>query len=175
MQRILLLCLLPVVALAAAPGAEGFSRRLSPEDFRAAGLDKLSPAERDRLDALVEARHGSGTRRVEAAEPAPASARGVAAPAASARDTRVVVAPGAKVEYAAIETRLTGRFTGWEPRGVFSLENGQRWREANGTTYVTPPLESPKVRITAGALGAFWMEIEGVRIRVKVVRVDSGR
>ena len=88
MQRILLLCLLPVVALAAAPGAEGFSRRLSPEDFRAAGLDKLSPAERDRLDALVEARHGSGTRRVEAAEPAPASARGRATPVWSSLPAR---------------------------------------------------------------------------------------
>ncbi|HRE08909.1 MAG TPA: hypothetical protein PKX00_25045, partial [Opitutaceae bacterium] len=35
-----------------------FTRQLSPEDFAAAGLNKLTPAERERLDALI-ARRGS--------------------------------------------------------------------------------------------------------------------
>ena len=156
----------------------GFSRRLSSEDFRAAGLGKLTAQEIARLDALVEqerARTGAN----------PASAGGpdagtvVRAPvppsAKSDRDSKVVVAPGTKIEFSAVESRLTGVFTGWEPRGVFALENGQRWREANGSTYVSPPLPAPKVRITPGALGTFWMEIEGVRVRVKVVRLETGR
>ena len=74
-----------------------------------------------------------------------------------------------------MESRLEGKFSGWEPRGVFVFVNGQRWREANGSGYATPPLDSPRVRVAPGALGSFWLEIEGVRTRVKVVRVDTGR
>ena len=156
----------------------GFSRRLAPEDFRAAGLGKLSAEEIARLDALVEReRAGAGAKSANGGSPAVGTAvRAPITPAAkSDRDVKVVVAPGTKIEFSAVESRLTGVFTGWEPRGVFALENGQRWREANGSTYVSPPLPAPKVRITPGALGTFWMEIEGVRVRVKVVRVDTGR
>jgi hypothetical protein len=167
---------------AVAHAAEGgFTRGLSPDDFRAAGLGKLTAQEIALLDALVE-RHRGGPQagRVEAGAVLPGEAppavksREVPAPKAD-RDAKVVVAPGTRIEFAAVESRLTGAFTGWEPRGVFALENGQRWREANGTTYASPPLSAPKVRITPGALGTFWMEIEGVRVRVKVVRIDSGR
>ena len=156
----------------------GFSRRLAPEDFRAAGLGKLTGEEIARLDALVE-RERAGAVANPANAGGPDAGTVVRAPvppsAKSDRDSKVVVAPGTKIEFSAVESRLTGMFTGWEPRGVFALENGQRWREANGSAYVSPPLSAPKVRITPGVLGTFWMEIEGVRVRVKVVRVDSGR
>jgi hypothetical protein len=74
-----------------------------------------------------------------------------------------------------VESRLTGEFRGWEPRAVFALENGQRWQETGGSTYAGPPLAAPAVRIRAGALGAYWMRIEGVSREVKVRRVDAGR
>lgn len=178
-----LLCAgLLVSVIAVARAAEGgFTRGLSPDEFRAAGLGKLTAEEVARLDALVERHRGSaGAGRVDAGaarqvEAAP-GVKPREVPASKVdRDTKVVVAPGTKIEFSAVESRLTGVFTGWEPRGVFGLENGQRWREANGTTYVSPPLPAPTVRITPGALGTFWMEIEGVRVRVKVVRVDTGR
>lgn len=156
----------------------GFSRRLSPEDFRAAGLGKLTGEEIARLDALVE-RERAGAVANPASSGSPAGGTAVRAPvppsAQAGRDAKVVVAPGTKIEFSAVESRLTGVFTGWEPRGVFALENGQRWREATGSAYASPPLSEPKVRITPGVLGTFWMEIEGVRVRVKVVRVDTGR
>ncbi|MFZ9746599.1 MAG: hypothetical protein ACO3G4_08210, partial [Opitutaceae bacterium] len=62
-----------------------------------------------------------------------------------------------------------------EPRAVCALENGQRWQETGGTTYAGPPIAAPAGRIRAGALGAFWMRIEGVGREVKVRRVDAGR
>ena len=74
-----------------------------------------------------------------------------------------------------MESRLTGEFRGWEPRMVFALENGERWQETGGTTYAGSPLAAPAVRIRAGALGAYWMRIEGVGREVKVRRVDAGR
>ncbi|MFZ9839602.1 MAG: hypothetical protein ACO3JJ_13835, partial [Opitutaceae bacterium] len=84
-------------------------------------------------------------------------------------------AAAAAEEEAPVESRLTGEFRGWEPRAVFALENGQRWQETGGTTYAGPPIAAPAVRIRAGALGAFWMRIEGVGREVKVRRVDAGR
>lgn len=161
------------VLTAAAGGAE-FSRSLPPGDFREAGLAKLSEAELARLDELVNAFHAGGKAAPRPSVRLPADSATASFPEAPARGASVVVAAGTKVELAAVRSRLKGKFTGWEPRGVFALENGQRWREANGTTYAMPPLDAPEVRISPGALGSFWMEIEGVRTRVKVVRVDTG-
>lgn len=86
---------------------------------------------------------------------------------------KVLLLPGTKIEYSTLESRLVGDFQGWEKRTVFQLENGQRWRVAGSTSYVTPPMPPPKVRIVPGALGSFWMEIEGVNQRVRVESLDA--
>ena len=52
---------------------------------------------------------------------------------------------------------------------MLTLENGQRWQIANGGTYMTPALPSPNVKIVPANLGGFWMTIEGVANRVKVL------
>ena len=57
---------------------------------------------------------------------------------------------------------------------MFNLENGQRWQADSTGDYVTPPSPAPKVKIYPGMLGTFWMEIEGVRprVRVKPIRLE---
>jgi hypothetical protein len=74
----------------------------------------------------------------------------------------------------AIETRFAGDFKGWRRGTVFNLANGQRWQADSSEDYVTPPSKTPKVRIYPGMLGTFWMEIEGVRprVRVKPIRLE---
>ncbi|MBM3843750.1 MAG: hypothetical protein FJ397_10915 [Verrucomicrobia bacterium] len=161
--------LLPALALAGAlAAAEPFSRSLAPADFAAAGLGRLTPEELSRLDALIAARGAP-----------PPAAPAAAAPAIASAPARVPAAPSRRptvtAEEETVESRLTGEFRGWEPRTVFALENGQRWQETGGTTYAGPPLAAPAVRIRAGALGAYWMRIEGVGREVKVRRVDTGR
>ncbi len=161
-------CLLPALAFAGTlAAAEPFSRSLAPADFTAAGLGRLTPQELARLDALIAARAAPPSAATPSPAPAPAAARALAGPVRRA-------APVAE-ELEMIESRLTGEFRGWEPRTVFALENGQRWQETGGTTYAGPPVAAPAVRIRAGALGAFWMRIEGVRLEVKVRRFDAGR
>lgn len=158
--------LLPALAcVGALVAAEPFSRSLAPADFAAAGLGRLTPEEIARLDALIAAR---------AVAPAPLRAA-PANPAARVAPEPVRQTTPAAQEEASVESRLTGEFRGWEPRMVFALENGQRWQETGGTTYAGPPLATPAVRIRAGALGAYWMRIEGVSREVKVRRVDAGR
>lgn len=182
MRRWLLGMLGGVVLAAAGAAAERFSRAVDEAEFAAAGLAKLTPEELARLDALVDG-FKSGARRDATAEPRAAAAtkatrvakgEGQAEPGLLAK-AKVVLAPGTKVEFAAVESRIAGQFSGWSARTVFVLENGQRWQVSGGDSYVTPPVAGPAVKIAPGALGSFWMTIEGVRTRVRVVRVDAAR
>jgi hypothetical protein len=84
---------------------------------------------------------------------------------------KVLLTPGTAIEYSILESRLAGPFDGWQRRTEFTLENGQRWRHAGDTTYVTPAVMNPKVTITPGILGVFWMNVEGVKPRLKVTLV----
>ena len=71
--------------------------------------------------------------------------------------------------------RIAGDFTGWESKSIFLLENGQRWQVANAGRYYTPAIANPKVKIIPAAMGGFWMSIEGVSQRVKVIPVGGGK
>lgn len=169
-----------------------FSKAVRAEEFAAAGLGKLSPDEVARLDGLVReyksgalaaakreaavAAEARGTAEAKAAR-AEAETQAAKAEAAKAKKAeggllaraKVRLTPGTEIEYATVESRIAGNFTGWEGRAVLTLENGQRWQIANGGTYMTPALPSPNVKIVPANLGGFWMAIEGVANRVKVL------
>lgn len=86
---------------------------------------------------------------------------------------KVLLTPGTEIEYETVESRIAGDFKGWEGKTVLPLENGQRWQIANGGIYSSPPIPSPKVKIVPSNLGGFWMTIEGVASRVKVVPLGA--
>lgn len=178
-------------ALAGAVLAQGdFTTTLSAEERAAAGLEKLTPAELARLKALVE-RYKSGEVEVvqrEAQQKVAAveqeAATKVAAAEAKAKEAvveedkrepgwlkalvtlqRASDKPDAQ---AALESKFATEFRGWRGNTVFTLENGQRWQVDGTEEYVTPPQPAPKVRIKPGVFGTYWMEIEGVRPKVKV-------
>lgn len=69
-----------------------------------------------------------------------------------------------------IDSQITGSFEGWEPRSVFTLANGQRWRVTDGSQAMYR-LKDPKVRIRRGLLGAFYLEIPGTSANVRVRRM----
>jgi hypothetical protein len=76
-----------------------------------------------------------------------------------------------KDELDVIESSIAGSFEGWEATTLFRLTNGQVWRVADDSArphYV----ENPKIRITRGAFGAFYMEIQGTKIAPRVKRVQ---
>ena len=175
-----------MVALVGARAEEAFSKAIRPEDFAAAELTKLSPEALARLDALVQAyKSGAVTAaRVEAeAQAAKVAAETAAREQAKEKEkaaapgffakAKVLLAPGTQVEYGEIESRIAGEFAGWSGRTVFTLENGQRWQVANGGSYYSPVVASPKVKVFPAALGGFWMKIEGVNPRVKVLPLDK--
>lgn len=88
---------------------------------------------------------------------------------------KVLLTPGTQIDYSTLESRIVGEFRGWQGRTIFTLENGQRWQSAGESTYVSPLVLSPAVKIGPGMLGTFWMTVEGVKQRVKVTSVGAGK
>lgn len=71
----------------------------------------------------------------------------------------------------AIESTIPGDFEGWSGRSTFKLANGQVWQVSDDSArahYVT----NPKVKIRRGALGAFYLEIQGTNYSPRVKRVQ---
>ncbi|MDB6169977.1 MAG: hypothetical protein JWM88_2841 [Verrucomicrobia bacterium] len=174
-----------ICGLAVAWAEEPFSKAIRPEDFAAAELDKLSPEALARLDGLVQA-YKSGAVATARAEAETQAARQAAArekelaraqektrPASPGffAKAKVRLTPGTEVEYGEIESRIAGTFTGWSGSTIFTLENGQRWKVANGGEYYSTAVKNPGVKVYPAGLGGFWMQIEGVgpRVRVKPV------
>jgi hypothetical protein len=166
MRRILAASLLSFsLALAVSPvQAQEFSsleERMSARDFREAGLEKLSPEELARLNAWL-------------------AANGLAAPAAVATATPLGTAPPAedrrgfreRLDTREISARVAGTFTGWAGVTEITLDNGQVWRVTDPNSRLrTGAVESPRVTLRAGALGSWWMIVEGFNTRAPVERI----
>lgn len=84
---------------------------------------------------------------------------------------KVFLRPGTEVEYTRLESTLISEFKGWGAGTEFRLENGQIWRVTEGKYW--SPLEpaGKKVSIYPGALGSFFIEIEGVKPTPRVMNV----
>lgn len=113
-----------------------------------------------------------------AARPAPATATAgaaatpaaKAAPAPATASTFGLVAPKtAEPEF--VESQILGAFEGWESHTTFKLANGQYWQIADGSR-AAYYLQSPKVKVRKGALGAFYLDIDGAKASPRVKRVQ---
>lgn len=169
-------CLVALLMTARVFADTDFSKTLSAEEFSAAGLSKLNADELARLNALIEAQRSSSLEKVR--RETVNSAAGKRGEAAAGKENglldrlRVVLAPGTAIEYATIETQLTGSFRGYQPGTVLTLANGQRWRVVEGT-YWASAKDADKVRkveIVPGVLGSFFLRInDGGRPKVSFV------
>ena len=70
-----------------------------------------------------------------------------------------------------IESRVDGHFAGWYPGTRIRLENGQVWQVTDGTSRFAD-VDRPKVTVKRGALGSFFLDIEGVNPAPRVRRVE---
>lgn len=100
------------------------------------------------------------------ATPAGPAARAVSPAASFGLESRS--APADAV--ASIESAIDGPFEGWLPRGQLKLANGQVWEVTDGSQ-AAYDLKSPKVKITRGVSGSFFMAIEGVAQTPRVRRI----
>lgn len=109
-----------------------------------------------------------------AASVAASAPAATAAPAASPEQNfglRPVVRKQKDAEPSAIHSSVVGRFDGWSPGTVLTLANGQVWKVTDDTDAVLPIMQNPKVEITRGLLGAYFLQVEGHTNSARVARV----
>lgn len=158
MRRMLLVSLVLSAAMAGSVLAQSFSsveERMTEAEFKAAGLDKLSPEELAALNAFIAAETG----KVASTLPA-------ATPVADNRGFNNRTGPDGS-----IYSSISGEFRGWSQGSRFTLDNGQVWQVADSTARLRVKMEDPKVIIEPGALGAWYMKVEGYNARAAVKRI----
>jgi hypothetical protein len=151
---LLALALLAATGNAAAQGFSTVEERMSAAEFREAGLDTLTEAQLQALNAWLQR-----DRRCMATDAAALDPRGLRAEALD-DETDIV-------------STLPGTFTGWQGGEVFTLANGQVWRSTDpGSALRGVNLTNPRVTISKGMFGSWRLKVEGYNTSVKVERVE---
>ena len=150
----LIACLLSAFVCLAAHAAETstLEERMSKDEFRAAGLGKLTPAE---LKVLNDWLAGHATTKVvkelvtSSGKPAFETDQG---------------------QRQVIESRITGRFGGWYGKTIFRLDNGQEWTQAESGQFSNGKYDNPKVKVKPMLLGSWLLYVEPCGCSVRVER-----
>lgn len=146
--------LLYTIALLASPALQaqagssfpGIEALMTPEEYRAAGLQKLTPEERKALNGFL-IRY-------------------------TAEDSQVLLNNDEEVKKAVEEQEIISviqqPFKGWSGDTIFHLENGQIWQQRQAGNYPYRG-SSPEVRITKNFMGFYKMELveNGKAVAVK--------
>lgn len=158
-QKKFLLSFALAALVAGAASAQQFSsleERMTEAEFKAAGLDKLSPEELARLNAFI-AQQNAATATTLPAQPQAADTRGF------------YQRSGPQGE---IITSITGEFRGWSAAGTrFELDNGQVWETTDSSTRLAVRLTNPEVIIEPGVLDSWYLRVAGYNTRAKVRRI----
>ncbi|HEU0210355.1 MAG TPA: hypothetical protein VFQ78_15435 [Candidatus Udaeobacter sp.] len=138
------LCLICVQSTRAArekPMSDDIQQIMTPEEFKAAGLNKLSPDELAKLNAWLQGYRQS----TEQAAEKKATAR--------AERTKLDV----------LVSRVDGRFDGLTGRTIIRLEDGTVWKQANADDRYRPRNpDHPAAAVIHGVFG-YKMQIEGTQ------------
>jgi hypothetical protein len=127
----------------------GIKSLMTPQEYEAAGLDKLTPAERQALDNFL-IRY-------------------------TAEDASILISSDEEVKKAIVEqeivSTIVGPFEGWSGNTRFQLENGQLWQQrTRGNYYYKGPAR--EVKITKNFMGFHRMELveNGKAVGVKRIK-----
>ena len=147
--------LLPVLALAQTP--QRIEQQMSPEQFKSAGLDQLTPAQLANLNGWL-----SRTLDVETTRAAENATNKI-------KDENRGFFNFGTAE--PIVARMEGEFRGFARGRSWTLDNGQVWRQVDEASLAGVRKTNPVVRINPALVGNAWyMAIEGYNARAKVER-----
>ena len=133
-------------------------QQMTPEQFKAAGLDKLSAAELANLNAWMN--HTIVAETSKAAEFATQKVK---------TENRGFFDFGSEEP---IDGRLVGEFRGFSKGRTYTLEDGQAWQQVDDTHMSVRPLTNPTVRIKPAMVGNSWYIAVGkYNTRAQVKRV----
>lgn len=159
-SQCLLLAALSVAALTAQAQQTLIQDRMNAEEFKAAGLDKLSPEELAHLNAWL------AQKATPVAATAPEPGMEASMPAVGSGTSPAIVGDDKPVH-----SRLKGSIHTWSPGTVFELENGQQWRVVKGSMKLSKPLESPEIEIAPGLMGRWFLQVDEDAPRARVERI----
>jgi hypothetical protein len=156
LRSILLVALLALAPAAAAQDA--IEKQMTPEEFKAAGLDKLSADELARLNAWL-----NRTIEVETEKAAVVAKKKVE------DDNRGFFNFGSTEP---VVSKMTGEFRGFARGREYTLENGHVWKQLDDASLAGVRLSAPEVRITPSLVGNTWyLAVTGYNTRAKVQRI----
>ena len=160
--------LAPGLAFGADEGFSSLEEQMTRQDFKASGLDKLTPQELESLNGWIR-------RRSLATLDAPVPVATAAENAPAEADSQVADRRGFKgedEERTPISSRIVGRFSGWDGQTVFKLENGMIWAQADKDKFYIKELENPAVVIDPGMFGSWRLSVEGQDAECRVERIE---
>ncbi|GAB1408412.1 hypothetical protein MASR1M8_23310 [Thermomonas brevis] len=143
----------------AAPAQDALQDKMTPAEFKAAGLDKLTAEELARLNAWL-ARSAPSEAAIEKAR--------------EEGRQEVVKKHRGFFDFGdkePIESRLVGEFNGFDAKRTYTLEDGSVWQQSDNTTLYGVRGTNLQVTIRPGVLGAWWMKVEGGSVQAKVKRI----
>jgi len=152
----LLACIAPVaLAQTALPAIE---KQMTPEEFKAAGLDKLSAEELARLNAWL-----GRTLDTETAKAAAVAKQEVE------HESRGFFDFGSEEP---IVAHIAGEFRSFGKGKSYTLDNGQVWQQIDDAEMVVRPLTNPEVNIKPAMTGNSWyMAVGKYHSRAQVKRI----
>jgi hypothetical protein len=151
-----LACIVPV-ALAQAP-QPAIQTQMTPEEFKAAGLDKLSAEELARLNAWL-----GRTLTTETAKAAADAKQKVE------HESRGFFDFGSEEP---IVAHISGAFHGYGKGKTYTLDNGQVWQQIDDAELPGIRLTDPEVRIKPAMVGNSWyMSVGKYNSRAQVKRI----
>ena len=136
-------------------------QQMSAEQFKAAGLDKLSAKELAALNAWLQQKVSSET--AVAVEKAREEGR-----------KEVVEKNRGFFDFGSaepIESVIAGEFNGFGKGKQFTLQNGQVWEQTESATLAGVRKSDVPVKIKPGALGVWFMQVKGYNTQAKVRRI----
>ena len=147
-----LLLTLPLALLPAhAQQPNGLQQRMTSDQFKAAGLDKLTAQELANLDHWLATQGKPVTKMVDSSgEP---------------------VFYASKTKRQRIDTHIVGAFTGWEKNHQFTMANAQVWRVIDPNPHACKPTTDPEVQIKPSLLGTWMMYVPSCYENAHVKRV----
>lgn len=153
--------LLLATLLALAPAAfaqQPIEQQMTPEQFKAAGLDQLNAAQLSNLNAWLNRTLENET-----------------AKAAATAKKKVEDDNRGFLNFGSIEpvvAKIDGEFRGFGSGRSYTLDNGQVWEQIDGASLAGVRLSAPQVKINPSLIGNAWyLSVAGYNTRAKVQRV----
>ena len=134
----------------------GLKKAMPAEDYESAGLQKLSDEQRARLDEFLREYLTSGTKK--------ATEKAVTEAVDRAVERKEAAAPSV------IESKIIGPFNGYNGRSVFTLDNGQKWRQVQHDSANFKTVDSPRVVIVRDQVGYRMYIVGGGDTRVEQLK-----